>query len=91
VTLGMNTKDGWVEVRSGIAPNDLLVVRGAEALSDGAKVRANRVTAASLAPDAGSGESVAPSEGKPSDAKEDAGGRRQRGSPAGAVSASVRP
>lgn len=49
LTLGMNTKDGWVEVRSGLKPGDLLVVRGAEALSDGAKVKASPITAASLA------------------------------------------
>lgn len=48
LTLGMNTKDGWVEVRSGIAAGDLLVVHGAEALSDGAKVKATHTTAAAL-------------------------------------------
>jgi RND family efflux transporter MFP subunit len=49
LTLGMSTTDGWVEARSGLAPGDLLVVRGAEALSDGAKVRTHPVTAESLA------------------------------------------
>jgi hypothetical protein len=49
LTLGMSTKDGWVEVRSGLAAGQLLVVRGAEALTEGAKVKATRVTAASLA------------------------------------------
>jgi RND family efflux transporter MFP subunit len=48
LTLGMNTKDGWVEVRNGLAAGDQLVVRGAEALTEGAKVRPNKVTAASL-------------------------------------------
>jgi multidrug efflux system membrane fusion protein len=48
LTLGMSTKDGWVEVRSGLKAGDELVVRGAEALSDGAKVHATVVTAASL-------------------------------------------
>ncbi len=48
LTLGMSTRDGWVEVRSGLAAGDLLVVRGAEALTVGAKVRQNRVTPDSL-------------------------------------------
>jgi len=48
LTLGMNTKDGWVEIRDGLHAGDQLVVRGAEALSDGTKVRPNKVTAASL-------------------------------------------
>jgi len=46
LTLGMNTKDGWIEVRSGIKAGELLVVRGGEALADGAKVKASRVTPA---------------------------------------------
>jgi len=37
--LGMRTQDGLVEVRSGLAPAESLVVRGAEALRDGAPVR----------------------------------------------------
>jgi multidrug efflux system membrane fusion protein len=37
--LGMRTSDGLVEVRSGLAPAESLVVRGAEALRDGAMVR----------------------------------------------------
>jgi multidrug efflux system membrane fusion protein len=48
LTLGMSTREGWVEVRAGIKAGDLLVVRGAEALSNGAKVHANRVTAESI-------------------------------------------
>ncbi len=44
VTLGMSTKDGWVEVRTGLKDGDQIVVRGAEALSNGARVRATRVT-----------------------------------------------
>lgn len=48
LTLGMSTRDGWVEVRSGLKAGDLLVVRGAEALSDGSKVHANHVTPESL-------------------------------------------
>lgn len=48
LTLGMSTKDGWIEVRSGLSAGDLLVVRGAEALSEGAKVRKRQVTAAAI-------------------------------------------
>lgn len=43
VTLGMNTKDGWVEVRSGLKGGELLVVRGVESLTSGAKVNASKV------------------------------------------------
>jgi multidrug efflux system membrane fusion protein len=42
VTLGMNTKDGRIEVRSGLKPKELLVIRGAEALTTGAKVKATK-------------------------------------------------
>ncbi|MGZ3454206.1 MAG: efflux RND transporter periplasmic adaptor subunit, partial [Polyangiales bacterium] len=48
VTLGMNTKDGWIEVRSGLKAGDSLVVRGAEALTNGAHVKVNKITAADL-------------------------------------------
>lgn len=48
VTLGMNTKDGWIEVRSGIVAGDQIVVHGAEALTTGAKV--NVTTLASFTP-----------------------------------------
>lgn len=48
LALGMSTKDGWIEVRSGLKAGDVLVVRGAEALTDGAKVKVSRVTADAL-------------------------------------------
>lgn len=43
VTLGMNTKEGEVEVRSGLNTGDLLVVRGVETMSNGAVVKASKV------------------------------------------------
>ncbi|MBI2504680.1 MAG: efflux RND transporter periplasmic adaptor subunit [Candidatus Latescibacteria bacterium] len=39
LTLGMRTAEGLVEIRSGLQPGELLVVRGAEALFDGAAVK----------------------------------------------------
>jgi len=38
--LGMRTADGSVEVLSGLSPGESVVIRGAEALRDGAPVRA---------------------------------------------------
>ncbi|MBN9166404.1 MAG: efflux RND transporter periplasmic adaptor subunit [Myxococcales bacterium] len=45
ITLGMSTKDGWVEVRSGLKGGEWIVVRGAEALSPGARVNGTRLSA----------------------------------------------
>ena len=42
LTLGMRTADGQVEVKSGLAAGETLVIRGAEALREGAKVRVTR-------------------------------------------------
>jgi multidrug efflux system membrane fusion protein len=39
LTLGLRTADGQVEVRDGLKAGELLVIRGAEALRDGAKVK----------------------------------------------------
>ncbi len=49
VTLGMNTKDGLIEVRSGLEAGDLVVVAGAEALSTGARVKVNKTIPLQLA------------------------------------------
>jgi multidrug efflux system membrane fusion protein len=48
LTLGLRTEDGWVEVKAGLAPGESLVVRGAEALREGAALRV--VTAAEPTP-----------------------------------------
>ena len=50
LTLGMRTPDGRVEVREGLAAGDQLVVRGAEALRDGAAVRVEAPGAQAPAP-----------------------------------------
>jgi multidrug efflux system membrane fusion protein len=42
LTLGLTTADGRVEVRSGVKPGEQLVIRGGEALREGAKVRVTR-------------------------------------------------
>lgn len=42
LTLGMRTADGQVEVKEGLRAGETLVIRGAEALRDGAKVKVTR-------------------------------------------------
>ena len=42
LTLGMRTADGRVEVRDGLSAGETLVIRGAEALRDGAKVKVTK-------------------------------------------------
>lgn len=49
VTLGMSTKDGWVEARTGLTAGELLVVRGAESLTPNARVKARTIDPAELA------------------------------------------
>ena len=44
ITLGMSTKDGWVEVKTGLKDGDMIVVHGAEALTTGAHVKSSRVS-----------------------------------------------
>ena len=39
LTLGMRTADGQVEVKNGLVPGEMLVIRGAEALREGVKVK----------------------------------------------------
>jgi multidrug efflux system membrane fusion protein len=42
LTLGMRTADGQVEVKNGLVAGEQLVIRGAEALRDGAKVKVTK-------------------------------------------------
>lgn len=93
LTLGMNTKDGWIEVRSGLNAGDLLVVRGGEALSDGAKVKANRVTAATLTATFGASAPATAATPEPSASAETAphGNRRPRVEPSAVPSAEAQP
>lgn len=60
LSLGMRTADGQVEVRAGLAPGESLVVRGAEALREGAAVR---VVAPAEAAPAAAAPSPGPSQG----------------------------
>jgi RND family efflux transporter MFP subunit len=55
VALGQSTADGWVEIRSGLAAGEMLVIRGAEPLSTGSKVKSTMVSGPNLAPDGGPG------------------------------------
>ena len=82
VSLGMHTGSGFVEVTQGLSAGDLLVVRGAEPLTDGASVKvASRTTMeefdAGLAPAASSSASDSPSASPPPSA-----GASSSGSPA---------
>lgn len=83
VTLGMSSKDGSVEVRTGLKPGEKIVIRGAEALTEGAKVRLGPPPGAPGAPP-GSGvptprPDATPAPGAPAGEGEDAGHRRRGG------------
>jgi multidrug efflux pump subunit AcrA (membrane-fusion protein) len=52
LSLGMHTSDGQVEVRAGLKVGDQLVVRGAEALKDGTKIKLARPSPEGKAPSA---------------------------------------
>lgn len=67
LTLGMRTADGRVEVRSGVQPGEMLVVRGAEALRNGAAVRVSSGTEAAAPSGTGPGSDSNPTPQKPSD------------------------
>ena len=52
LSLGMRTTDGQVEVLGGLKPGERLVIRGSEALRDGAPVRETPAAVAKPSPDA---------------------------------------
>jgi len=83
VTLGMSTKEGQVEVRTGLKPGEKLVIRGAEALAEGAKVRVGPPPGASGGPPGaaaqGSADGPPKNEAAPGEPGDDAGRRRRGG------------
>lgn len=79
ITLGMSTKDGWVEVRTGLKDGDWIVVRGAEALSPGARVRGARLTSLDGGAPPASKASAGGSPGDESGAPAGSGSARRRG------------
>ena len=58
--LGMRTAEGLVEVKSGVRPGEMLVVRGAEALKDGSLVKVSPAAAPGQAPAPSGTPSVGP-------------------------------
>lgn len=63
LTLGLRTLDGRVEVKQGLSVGDLLVVRGAEALTEGAKVKLPGAKPATGAPEGAGAGRAGPAEG----------------------------
>lgn len=57
--LGLHTTDGFVEAKSGINPGDVIVTKGIEALSDGAKIRIESAPGVPGGPKAAPGGSAA--------------------------------
>jgi membrane fusion protein, multidrug efflux system len=87
VTLGMNSKDGWVEIRSGLSGGEWLVVRGAEALTTGSKIRGTRLTtmdASAPRPEEQEGGARFGGDGGGGPAGSGSAGRRGKGREAGA-------
>ena len=65
VTLGMHTPEGGVEITQGLAAGDTLVVRGFEALSEGAPVQVTDHTTLDAPTDAGAPSAAAGDDGGP--------------------------
>jgi membrane fusion protein, multidrug efflux system len=90
--IGMHTRDGWIEVKAGLSAGEKLVLRGAEPLSEGSKVRLTEVepppgpalpgsaAAEAAASAAAAGSSAAAAPPAPSGA---GSGRLRRGPPGG--------
>jgi membrane fusion protein, multidrug efflux system len=92
--LGMNTTEGWVEVRDGLAAGDQLVVRGAEPLSPGSPVRPTPITADQIIAQARPGGSVSVQPAPPPSAAPSGSsprGRRGGGAPSGSAPPEGRP
>jgi RND family efflux transporter MFP subunit len=83
VTLGMNTKEGDVEIRSGLTPGELLVIRGVESLTNGARVNASKVASE----DPSAPETPLAADGG---VRGDGGARTDGGAPSGSASAGHR-
>jgi membrane fusion protein (multidrug efflux system)/multidrug efflux system membrane fusion protein len=86
LTLGLRTANQGVEVKSGLSKGETLVVRGAEALRDGAAVRVVAPGTPVGAPPGGKPGEGKPGEGKPGEGKPGEGkpaeGKPAEGKPA---------
>lgn len=89
IQLGMSSKDGWVEVRNGLSAGEWIVVRGAESLSTGARVRATRLASLDAsAPMPDEADRGGDGGGAPAGS---GSGRRRAGRPPGIASGEPRP